>query len=72
MNNKKYCVKFIRCDGAVPPIELYYYWFREDTETHFNVFKKQDLDYPQMYSQIQLISVYENLSIVADEISFHE
>lgn len=66
----RYCVKFIRCDGAVPDIENYYYWNREDAETHFNMFKENDPDFPKMYSRIQLISEYGNLSTVSDEIRF--
>lgn len=68
--DKRYCVRFIRCDGAVPNIENYYYWNREDAELHFNMFKEPDSDYPKMYSRIQLISEYGNLSTVSDEIRF--
>ena len=68
--DKRYCVRFIRCDGAVPNIENYYYWNREDAEMHFNMFKKPDPDYPKMYSRIQLISEYGNLSTISDEIVF--
>lgn len=28
--DKRYCVKFIRCDRAVPAVEEYYYWDRSD------------------------------------------
>ena len=68
--DKRYCVRFIRCDGAVPNIENYYYWNREDAEMHFNRFKEPDPDYPKMYSRIQLISEYGNLSTVSEEIVF--
>lgn len=69
--DKRYCVRFIRCDGAVPDTENYYYWNRKDAEMHFNMFKGPDPDYPKMYSRIQLISEYENLSTVSDEIRYH-
>lgn len=67
---KRYCVRFIRRDGAVPDTENYYYWNRKDAEVHFNLFKDNDPDYPKMYLRIQLISEYGNLSTVSDEIRF--
>ena len=30
--DKRYCVKFTRCDGAAPAVEEYYYWDKEDAE----------------------------------------
>lgn len=69
-DEKRYCVRFIRCDNAEPPIENYYYWNREDAEIHFNLFKEEDSDFAKMYERIQLISEYGNLSTVSDEIHF--
>ena len=68
--DKRYCVRFIRCDGAVPGTENYYYWDLRDARAHFNLFKDNDPDYPKMYSRIQLISEYGNLSTVSDEIRY--
>lgn len=68
---KRYCVRFIRCDNAEPPIENYYYWSREDAEAHFNLFKDSAPDFVKMYDKIQLISMYGNLSTVSVEIRFH-
>lgn len=71
-DEKRYCVRFIRCDGAVPDTENYYYWNREDAEAHFNLFKGNDPDFVEMYARIQLISMYGNLSTVSEEIRFKE
>ena len=70
---KRYCVRFIRCDGAIPPVENYYYGNLEDAETHFNIFTDNDPDYKEMYDRIQLITIYNpsNLSTVSKEICFH-
>ena len=38
--DKRYCVRFIRCDGAIPDVENYYYWNLEDAETHFYIFNE--------------------------------
>lgn len=70
MEDIRYCVKFIRRDGAVPPVETYYYWNREDAKAHFDLFKEDDPDFPKMYERIQLLTVCKNLSSVSDEITF--
>lgn len=68
---KRYCVKFIRCDGAVPPVEEYYYANKEDAETHFSMFKDDsDPDFKEMYERIQLIVMINSLSSVMEEIHF--
>lgn len=72
MSDLRYCVRFIRKDHAKPSEEDYYYWDREDAEAHFNLFKEQDPDYPKMYSRIQLISMYGQLSTVSDEICLNK
>ncbi len=69
--DKRYCVRFIRCDGTIPGIEDYYYWEREDAENHFSLFKDEDPDFPKMYERIQLITEYGQLSTVSKEIKFH-
>lgn len=69
--DKKYCVRFIRCDGAVPDVENYYYWNKEDAETHLSMFRENDPDFAEMYDRIQLITEYGQLSTVSEEIRFH-
>ena len=69
--DKRYCVKFIRCDRAVPAVEEYYYWDRSDAETHLDMFSSDDPDYKEMYERIQLLTVCGNLSTVSKEICFH-
>lgn len=68
--DKRYCVKFIRGDGAVPAIEEYYYNDRKDAESHFAIFKDDDPDFKEMYERVQLITIYGNLSTVSDEIKY--
>lgn len=50
--DKRYCVKFIRCDGAVPVVEEYYYWDKEDAENHMSLFSDDDPDFAEMYDRI--------------------
>lgn len=69
--DKKYCVRFIRCDGAVPDVENYYYWNKEDAEIHLSMFRENDPDFAKMYDRIQLITEYGQLSTVSEEIRFH-
>lgn len=69
--DKRYCVKFIRCDGAVPAVEEYYYWDKEDAENHMSLFSDDDPDFAEMYDRIQLITEYDHLSTVSQEIRFH-
>lgn len=69
--DKRYIVKFIRCDAILPKIEEYYYWHKEEAENHLSLFREDDPDFPKMYDRIQLIAEYGNLSTVADEIRFH-
>lgn len=33
---KRYCVRLIRCDGAIIDVINYYYWDLEDVKEHFN------------------------------------
>lgn len=70
--DKRYCVRFIRCDGAVPDTENYYYWNKTDAETHFNQFKDDDPDFALMYDRVQLITMYGEFSTVSEEIRFHD
>ena len=67
----RYCVKFMRCDGAVPAVEQYYYWDRDDAESHFAMFSADDPDFKDMYDRIQLLTVCGNLSAISKEICFH-
>lgn len=69
--DKRYCVRFIRCDNIVPNIENYYYWNRKDAEYHLSLFRENDPDFPKMYDRIQLIAEYGRLSAVSEEIKFH-
>lgn len=69
---KEYCVKFIRCDDAIPPLEIYYYNNLKDAELQFNIFKSDDPDFPAMYKKIQLIVMCKNLSTVVEEINYHK
>ena len=66
----RYCVKFIRCDGAVPDVEEYYYWNRADAESHLEMFTDNDPDYKDMYERVQLLTLCGNLSTVSKEICF--
>lgn len=67
----QFCVRFFRRDNADPPVEDYFYWEREDAEFHFSQFKGvDDPDFPKMYEKIQLISIYNHLHVVSDEIVF--
>ena len=69
---KTYCVKFIRRDGANPPVEMYYFNDHEDARAQFDFFRNDlDPDYPMMYDRIQLINIYGSLSTVSEEIRFH-
>lgn len=70
MRDIQYCVIFSRADGAKPSVEKYYYWNRVDAQTHFDIFKDPDPDYPKMYKCIQLLKVSGSLSLLIDEISF--
>lgn len=67
---KRYCVRFIRCDGAIPPIENYYYGNLEDAKAHFDIFNDNDPDFKEMYERVQLITIYGNLSTASYEICF--
>lgn len=69
----RYCVRFLRRDNAVPPVEEYYYWNKEDAELHMQEFRKDDADFKEMYSAIQLITYYgkkQDLSVISEEIRF--
>ncbi len=70
--DKRYCVRFIRCDGAIPDVENYYYWNLEDAEAHFYIFNEKDPDFPKMYDKIQLINIYGNMSTIRDEIRLNK
>lgn len=68
--DKRYCVRFIRRDGAKPSEENYYYWNRTDAESHLQMFKDDDPDYAEMYDRIQLVVISRQMSMVAQEIRF--
>ena len=70
MSDLRYCVRFIRCDGAIPDVENYYYWDLEDAESHLQMFKDDDLDYAEMYDRIQLVVINGQMSMVSQEIRF--
>lgn len=70
--DKRYCVKFVRRDGAIPSVEMYYFNDLQDARAQFDFFRDDpDPDYPIMYDKIQLINVYGSLSTVSEEIRFH-
>ena len=53
MSSLRYCVRFIRKDGAAPDTENYYYWSQTDAAEHLQMFiDMDDPDLKEMYSRI--------------------
>lgn len=73
MEETSYCVKFIRNDQAIPPVEKYYFNTLSEAKSQFDFFKNTlDPDYPIMYKKIQLLIIQKNLSIIKEEIKYHK
>lgn len=65
MSSLGYCVRFIRKDGAVPDTENYYYWDQADAAEHLQMFSDMDdADLKEMYSQIQMLVIDGQMSMV--------
>jgi hypothetical protein len=65
MENKMYCVRFVRIDGQ--PDEEYHYWHREDAEQHLKVFQDDDSG---LYERIELVVIAGGLSSVLTTMKF--
>ena len=65
MSSLRYCVRFIRKDGAVPDTENYYYWNQADAAEHLQMFSDMDdADLKEMYSRIQMLVIDGQMSMV--------